>query len=290
LVQGGKNTGKLVATHPEVDGLLFTGSWQTGSRLAEQFAKFPQKILALEMGGNNPLVISSISDVTTAAYLTVLYAFLSSGQRCTCARRLIIVSNKQNDAFLEKLLYMTKSIVVGAYDDIPEPFMGPVVSSSAAEKLIDQQQELLNLGGKPLLAMSRLKRGPTYLTPGIIDMTNMQRPDEEIFGPLLQVIRVKNFKEAIAEANRTAYGLTAGLFSDSEKEYREFYAQVKAGVINWNMQLTGASSGAPFGGIGKSGNHRPSALYAADYCAYPVASLENPVLQVPNNITPGISL
>lgn len=290
LVQGGKETGKCIASHSEMDGLLFTGSWQTGSRIAEQFAKVPQKILALEMGGNNPLVVSNVSNINTAAFLAIQSAFLSSGQRCTCARRLIIL-NKYSNALLESLIGMTKSIVVGAYNDIPEPFMGPVISLSAAERLIEQQQELMRLGGRPLLAMSQLPRGPSYLTPGIIDMTDAaERPDEEIFGPLLQIIRVKNLNEAIEEANATAYGLTAGIFTDKEEEYREFYTRVKAGVINWNVQLTGASSAAPFGGIGRSGNHRPSAFYAADYCAYPVASLENPILQIPNMTIPGISL
>lgn len=291
LVQGGKEVGKLVAGHPGIDGLLFTGSWQTGSHLAEQFAKFPQKILALEMGGNNPLIISNISNITAAAYLTILSAFLSSGQRCTCARRLILPPGKNIDAFLNKLIKMARSIIVGAYDDIPEPFMGPVISQAAAEKLMEKQNNLLAVGGHSLLAMSPLPRGPAYLTPGIIDMTHaLQRTDEELFGPLLQIIHVKNFQEAIDEANRTAYGLIAGIFTDSEEEYKEFYTQIKAGVINWNVQLTGASSSAPFGGIGKSGNHRPSAFYAADYCAYPIASLENPVLQNPHNAIPGISL
>lgn len=290
LVQGGKETGKYISSHTEMDGLLFTGSWQTGSRIAEQLAKVPQKILALEMGGNNPLVVSNISNINAAAYFAIQSAFLSSGQRCTCARRLIIL-NKNSNEFLELLIGMTKSIVVGAYNDTPEPFMGPVISRSTAERLIKQQQELIRLGGRPLITMSQLPRGPAYLNPGIIDMTEaVERPDEEIFGPLIQIIRVKNLNEAIEEANATAYGLTAGIFTDKEDEYHEFYTRIKAGVINWNVQLTGASSAAPFGGIGKSGNHRPSAFYAADYCAYPVASLENPVLQIPNITTPGISL
>lgn len=289
LVQGGKEVGKLVAGHPDLDGLLFTGSCQTGRRLAEQFASSPQKILALEMGGNNPLIISKISDPATAAYLTVMSAFLSSGQRCTCARRLILLPGKKNDEYLNALITLTRSLLVGAYSDIPEPFMGPVISASAAERLMEKQEELLDLGGHPLVPMSRLTRGPSYLTPGIIDMTKvLYIPDEEIFGPLLQVIRVKNIKEAIAAANNTAYGLTAGIFTDTPEEYHRFYAQIKAGVVNWNVQLTGASSGAPFGGIGQSGNHRPSAFYAADYCAYPVASMENPHLQLPNIIAPGM--
>ncbi len=105
------------------------------------------------------------------------------------------------------------------------------------------------------------------------------RTDTEFFGPLLQLIRVKDLKMAVQEANNTQYGLVAGILSQRQEDYDFFLKHVKAGVINWNMPLTGANSGAPFGGIGQSGNHRPSAFYAADYCSYPVASLEAKQLQ-----------
>lgn len=291
MVQGGRETGKLVLENPLIDGLLFTGSWQTGRYLADHFSIHPQKILALEMGGNNPFVIGSISDVKTAAYITIQSAFISSGQRCTCARRLIVPTGKVGDAFIKELIRMTKSIVIGAYNDDPEPFMGPVISNIAADALLKKQEELLSLGGKPLILMSRLSRGPMFLSPGIVDVTSISnKPDEEIFGPLLQLIRVKDINEAISEANNTAYGLVAGLLSDKAEEYESFYKEVSAGVINWNAPLTGASSAAPFGGIGKSGNNRPSAFYAADYCAYPVASIESSILSMPKSTTPGVTI
>lgn len=291
LVQGAHETGKLLSAHPDIDGLLFTGSWITGQRFAEQFSIYPHKILALEMGGNNPLVIGTISDFKAAAYMTVQSAFLSSGQRCTCARRLIVPIGKKGDAFLKELLKMIKSIRVGAYNDKPEPFMGPVVSIAAADALVEKQQELFDLGARPLLTMSRLSRGASFLTPGLIDVTRIEnKPDGEIFGPLLQVVRVKNFRSAIEEANNTKYGLAAGILSDKKEEYLEFYRGVRAGIVNWNAQLTGASSAAPFGGVRKSGNNRPSAFYAADYCAYPVASIEAGALAMPKTFTPGLGI
>ena len=100
------------------------------------------------------------------------------------------------------------------------------------------------------------------------------RPDEEIFGPVLQVVRVKDFDAAIDEANNTRFGLAASLIGGTPELYDKFWANVRAGVINWNKPTNGAPSNAPFGGIGLSGNHRPSAFYAADYCAYPVTSSE----------------
>jgi len=291
LIQGGGKTGEFLSKHPLIDGLLFTGSWKTGKLLAENFAKTPQKVLALEMGGNNPLVIGSISDMKTAAYLTIQSAFLTSGQRCSCARRLIIPNDQQGDKFLKVLIEMMQKIKIGAYNEHPEPFMGPVISQHAADALLDKQSQLIAQGGFSLLPMNSLPQGPAFLSPGLIDVTKIsKREDEEIFGPLLQVIRVPNFESAIDEANDTRYGLTAGLFSNNEAEYHLFFNRVKAGVINWNMQMTGASSSAPFGGVKQSGNNRPSAFYAADYCAYPIASLEAKTLAMPKSIAPGMHL
>lgn len=291
MVQGGRETGQAVSMHPELDGLLFTGSWPTGKELAIHMAKTPYKILALEMGGNNPLVIGKLSNIDAAAYLTLQSAFLTSGQRCTCARRLIIPKGEMGDRLISVLSQMTKHIHIGSYTDRPEPFMGPLISSQAADKLLQAQEKLVTAGAIPLLPLARTAQGPAFVSPGLIDVTPIaDRPDEELFGPLLQIIRVAGFPEALAVANQTAYGLAAGLFSESEEEYRLFFKSIRAGIVNWNTPLTGASSASPFGGIGRSGNNRPSALYAADYCAYPVASLISEQLQMPAIKTPGIIL
>ena len=289
LVQGGKETGQYLAYHPHIDGLFFTGSYPTGKLLATHFAQNPGKILALEMGGNNPLIVSKIDDLETAAFLTIQSSFITSGQRCSCARRLIVMNNAQGSKFIDKLLEMVNQITVGKYSDVPEPYMGPVISEKTAMHLMTKQESLIELGGKPLVPMHHLKKGTGFLLPGIIDMTHAtSRPDVEIFGPLLQLIRVSSLEEAIQEANRTAYGLTAGLFSTSKEEYDQFYQGIRAGIVNWNTQLTGASSEAPFGGVGCSGNYHPSAYYAADYCAFPVASMESPNLQRPASPPPGL--
>lgn len=186
---------------------------------------------------------------------------------------------------------LTQTIRVGRYTDTPEPFMGPLINQQAADRVLRAQDSMLEHGAKFLVKAERLPQGPAFLSPGIIDVTTVtDRADEEIFGPLLQLIRVQDLSAAIQEANNTQFGLTAGLLSDDEEEYRHFYAAVHAGVINWNTPLTGASSAMPFGGIGLSGNYRPSAFYAADYCAYPVASLESPRVQIPTACLPGIVL
>lgn len=289
LVQGGKETGQALSQHPSLDGLFFTGSYQTGQHLSTYYGAHTGKILALEMGGNNPMVIGEISELQAAAYIILQSAYLSSGQRCTCARRLIIPDTPLSEQLLALLIEKIKTLKIGPYTQNPEPFMGPIITAKHAQEILDAQESLIAMGGKPLVPMRQLALGEAFVTPGLIDVTPIkERPDHEIFGPLLQVIRVSNFQEAITEANRTKYGLIAGLLSNNAEEYALFYQQVKAGLINWNAPLTGASSAAPFGGIKCSGNHRPSAYYASDYCSYPVASVETPELKMPSHLSPGI--
>ena len=158
--------------------------------------------------------------------------------------------------------------------ETPAPFMGPVIDDAAAAAILAAQDELIARGGKPLRLMTRVPGAGSFLTPGVIEMTSGHAPDEEIFGPMLQVLRVADFDSAIASANETRFGLSAGLIGGDTALWEQFRGAVRAGVVNWNRPTTGAASSAPFGGVGQSGNHRPSAYYAADYCAYPVASLE----------------
>ncbi len=291
LLQGGRDTGIALAANPGIDGLFFTGSSRTGNALHQQFAGRPDKILALEMGGNNPLLVDQVADVEAAVYTVIQSAFISAGQRCTCARRLLVPQGLWGDAFLERLVDVTRNIEVGAFDQQPAPFMGSVISLHAASALLAAQEQLLANGASVLLEMTQPQVSAALLTPGIIDVSEVSDPlDEELFGPLLQVLRYTDFDNAIALANDTQYGLAAGLLSDSEARYKQFWLESRAGIVNWNKQLTGAASSAPFGGVGASGNHRASAYYAADYCAYPVASLESSSLTLPATLTPGVRL
>lgn len=291
LVQGGRDTGAALARHRGIDGLFFTGSAAGGIALNRALADHPEKILALEMGGNNPLIVHGVSDLRAAAYVTVQSAFITAGQRCSCARRLIVCDGPETDAFIRQLIEMIGRLRVGLPDDDPEPFLGPVISAAAARALLDAQADLITHGARPLVEMKSSPRSPALLTPGLLDVTNVKhRQDTEFFGPLLQLIRVPDFDAALAEANATRYGLAAGLISDSRDLYDRFSARIRAGVVNWNRPLTGASSHLPFGGIGLSGNHRPSAYFAADYCSYPVASLESEHPTIPAQGVPGISL
>jgi succinylglutamic semialdehyde dehydrogenase len=241
------------------------------------------------MGGNNPLIVHNVSDAIAAAYCTIQSAFITAGQRCTCARRLIVPIG--NEEFQNKLIALTRKIIVSPYTNNPEPFMGPVISEIAAKKLLATQADLVQRGGKSLIEMRSINNQPALLSPGLIDVTSIpNRADEEIFGPLLQLIQVADFDAALLEANHTAYGLSAGLLSDSRELYDKFFRSIRAGVVNWNRPTTGASGSLPFGGVGLSGNHRPSGYYAADYCSYPIASMETPRLELPAKLPPGITL
>ena len=292
LIQGEVETGKALASHPQIDGLFFTGSSRTGKILHEQFAGHPGKILALEMGGNNPLIVTEVTDTKAAVHDIIQSAFVTSGQRCTCARRLFIPATAAGDALVDALVNATRKISVGHYDAEPQPFMGAMISAAAAKGMVAAQQQLLDAGATALEPLKHLDEQTGLVTPGIVDVTTIAdtMEDEEHFGPLLKIIRYTDFDTAIAQANNTRFGLSAGLLSDSEADYQHFFTHIRAGIVNWNRPITGASSAAPFGGIGESGNHRASAYYAADYCAYPVASVELDKVTLPGTLSPGLEL
>ncbi len=288
LVQGKGDVGKALCAAEAIDGVLFTGSAKTGFALHEQFAGKPEKMLALEMGGNNPLVVSAhFGELDACVYQIIQSAFITSGQRCTCARRLFLPQGEKGDAVLARLIQTTQKLAIGDPLSSASPFLGTLISSQAAEHVLHAEEAMIAQGGVSLLQAKHLKAA--QLSPGIVDMTKIQlRMDEEIFGPLLQVMRYQHLDDAIDMANSTRFGLSAGLISTEDAEWDTFIVRIRAGIVNRNLPLTGASGEAPFGGLGASGNFRPSAFYAADYCAYPVASMEHHAPVLPSTLSPGI--
>ncbi|MGE0182019.1 MAG: succinylglutamate-semialdehyde dehydrogenase [Parvularculaceae bacterium] len=275
LVHGGRETGEAALGIGGIDGVLFTGGYRTGLAIHKQFADRLDVITALELGGNNPLIWWDTDDIEAAAFTVIQSAFLTSGQRCTCARRLIVPEGATGDAFIDALAKLRDRLIVDQPFADPQPFMGPVISPKAAEALERAFDFRADQGGEVIRALSVQDEGSAFVSPGIIDLTRAEAiPDEEHFGPMLAVYRVPTFEAAVARANATSFGLSAGLLSDDAKKWEKFLALSRAGIVNWNRQTTGAASSAPFGGVGHSGNHRPAAYYAADYCAYPVASME----------------
>jgi len=289
LVQGERDTGIQLAQHPELDGLFFTGSSATGIALHKQFAGRPGFMLALEMGGNNPLLVAETRELDAAVHHAIQSAFLSAGQRCTCARRMLVPVGEFGDRFIARFKEVASRLTIGDYDAEEQPFMGAMVSLKAAQGMLAAQAKLIALGAEPILEMRQLEADKAFVTPAILDVTALENlPDDEYFGPLTQIIRYRDFDLALEIANDTEYGLSAALLADDAKLWERFNQDIRAGVVNWNKPTNGASSAAPFGGVGNSGNHRPGAYYAADYCAYPMASVEAPALAMPAQLSPGM--
>ncbi|HUD30298.1 MAG TPA: succinylglutamate-semialdehyde dehydrogenase [Novosphingobium sp.] len=274
VIQGARQTGEaLLAGH--IDGLLFTGSAGAGAHFRRTFADRPDVILALELGGNNPLVAWDAEDVEEAAAVVVQSAFITTGQRCSCARRLIVPDTAFGTAIVDAVAALADRIVIGAWDETPEPWIGPLISDAAADAARSGFDGLVDRGAKVIRPFTGVEgRSAAFVTPAMLDVTGTFVPDEEIFAPILQVSRVPDFDAAIKAANNTRFGLSAGLVSADDALWRRFLVEGRAGVVNRNRPTTGAAGSMPFGGLGESGNHRPSAYYAADYCAYPVASFE----------------
>ena len=283
IVQGGRETGAALVAG-DIDGLLFTGSAQAGRVFRHAFADRPHVILALELGGNNPLIAwpdaRGDDDAEAVASLVSHSAFITTGQRCSCARRLILPTGPAGDRLLDAVVTQAQALPVRAWDDAQDGFMGPLISAQAAAKARQAVDALVAMGARLLLpAAAPRGHGSAFMGAAVLDVTGVDAPDGEIFAPVLQVIRVGDMDAAIAAANHTAFGLSAGLIAQDPALWERFASEIRAGVVNWNRPTTGAASAMPFGGLGESGNHRPSAAYAADYCAFPAASFESPRIE-----------
>ncbi len=279
MLQGGKRVGETLVESSKIKGVFFTGSDTVGRAIQKASLQTPGRMVALEMGGNNPLVVESFHNVEDAINLTILSAYITSGQRCSAARRLIIVESEENLRFLELLQKKVSSLSYGPpHPGENQPFLGPLVSEQAKKSIIERIHTLKERGASILVGPdSRHSSMPSscYINPLLVDCTGVSLEDKEDFGPLLKVIRVNSLQEAIFEANKTSFGLSASLLSISEKNFDLFFDEIQAGIINWNSPTTGASSRAPFGGIGLSGNYRPAGYSMIESCCYPVTTMKD---------------
>ncbi|RJG57191.1 succinylglutamate-semialdehyde dehydrogenase [Sphingobium terrigena] len=272
VVQGGRATGEALVAG-DIDGLLFTGSAGAGAALRRALVDRPHVIMALELGGNNPLIAWDNPD--EAASIIINSAFITTGQRCSCARRLIVPTGAMGDQIVAAVDALAARLPIAAWNEPGDAFMGPLVSDQAAATAHRAVSDLIARGAQVIRPFAGVEgRSAAFVTPGLIDMTGVDGPDAEIFAPLLSVIRVPDFDAAMQVANATAFGLSAGLISQDAALWDRMVEESRAGVVNRNRPTTGAAGNMPFGGLGASGNHRPSAYYAADYCAYPIASFE----------------
>ncbi len=279
-ILGGPAVATRAIDSDQTAAVLLTGSRSAGRAIHRQLAGRPDVLLALELGGNNPIVINAdVADETVAAIVSGS-AFLTAGQRCTCARRAIFVESTETAAQIDCLIEKTRNLRVGMPGDSPPPHIGPMISDHAAESLKTTYENLLRLGCRPLIPMTADARSANLVRPTIVDASELnaealtQLGQLEWFGPLLVMQTVPGFETALESAANTPYGLAAALLGGDQQMFDRFVAKVGAGVVNWNGTTTGAAGTLPFGGLGDSGNHRPAGFFAIDFCNDPVAILE----------------
>jgi succinylglutamic semialdehyde dehydrogenase len=291
LVQGGADVAKALVSHDDVDGVLLTGSWPVGRAIMEANLDRPGRMLALEMGGNNAAVVMPDAHLRQAVIECVRSAFVGSGQRCTCTRR-IIVHRGIADRFVPALCKAASSLILGDPRATHPVFMGPLISKGACEAVLAAQARFAASGGQVLVMASRVGVGfgegqgfvggaENLVSPGVMMVEGFfagegepaSGADVEVFGPLVRVCIVDSLDEAIAQVNATRFGLAASIFTTDEGAQQRFLHEVRAGCININTGTAGASSKLPFGGLGLSGNHRPAGAFSLDYCGYPVGTM-----------------
>ncbi|TWT52827.1 N-succinylglutamate 5-semialdehyde dehydrogenase [Rubripirellula amarantea] len=280
MLVGDRDVAKLAIDAEQTSAVFLTGSRNAGIAIHRQLAGRPEVLLALELGGNNPLVVDTNVPDEDVADLVSFSAFASAGQRCTCARRAIFIQGSSTDSQINALVEKSKNIRAGYPSDVPMAQIGRLISVDAADRMEATYHALIELGCQPIIPCQRDPQKPMLIRPMIVDAQGVSAEGlasigaMEWFGPLLVVHRVANFDDAIGLANQTSYGLAASLLSDSAENFERFRQSSNAGVVNWNSPTSGAAGVLPFGGRGESGNHRPAGFHAIDFCSDPVASLE----------------
>jgi succinylglutamic semialdehyde dehydrogenase len=292
VLQGKAEVGKRLVNHEGVDGVLFTGSYEVGLKIKQDTLTQHWKLLALEMGGKNALVVWEDADLKKAVYESLVGAFMSAGQRCSGTSR-IIVHRKLRDAFVEQFYANAKKLSIGHWRD--SVFMGPLISAGSVENYIRFQEIAKREGAESLMrgkALSLETEGH-YVTPSInlVDKFDPKSvyQKSEIFGPNVAIFTVDTFEEALAINNSSGFGLVMSLFTQSRALYEKALIEAQVGVLNLNRTTNGASSRLPFGGMNKSGNDRPSAHYAVQYCTVPVSSLEDHTPFTSTGMPPGLN-
>lgn len=247
LIMGDGVAGKALVEHPQVDAISFTGSVQTGKLIA-QFCAGTSKKYQLEMGGKNPLIILDDADLNNAVECAVNGAFFSTGQRCTANSR-TIVSEKIYPAFLDALLKRTRALKVGAAM-ASDSQIGPVVDANQLAKNLSYIKIAQEEGGTLLCGGERLDGNGYFFSPAVIENSDpfARINQEEVFGPVTSIMKVTDFDHAMQVANSTAFGLSAGICTQSLKYATRFRNEIQAGMVMVNAPTAGVDYHVPFGG------------------------------------------
>jgi succinylglutamic semialdehyde dehydrogenase len=289
VLQGGAETGRALAVDPGVDAVLFTGSWATGRALSEATLDQPGKLLALEMGGKNAIVILDDADLELAVAETALSICATTGQRCSCASRVFVHTSLEAE-FTDRLSAVLHGVKIGSPLD-EGVFMGPLASSHAWHRVQEFRSLEAEGAGERILCIDPGLPVP-YIGPGLVRYpTSEQRSlhqREEIFAPEAALHPIHDLNEAIGAVNDSDYGLVASVFTRNRARYEYAVGRIQTGLLNWNKGTIGASGRLPFGGLGKSGNDRPAGIAATLYCTAPQAHLESEAGFDPASLPPGM--
>ncbi|MAE94186.1 MAG: N-succinylglutamate 5-semialdehyde dehydrogenase [Deltaproteobacteria bacterium] len=288
LVQGAAETGEALVGHREVDGVLFTGSYAVGRALREATLDQPGKLLALEMGGKNAMIVLEDADLELAAAEAALSMCATTGQRCSCLSR-IFVHETIEAPFQERLIGLLEGLTIGP--PLEEGvFMGPLASRRAFDRFQRMRSEAEAAGGERVFR-GEITRIAPYVAPGLVRFASLKQEHpyqrEEMFGPEAALYPVSDLDEAIAAVNDSDYGLAASVMSADRARYEHCVGRVHTGILNWNKGTIGASGRLPFGGSGKSGNDRPAGILATVYCTTPQSHLEHEGGLDPEALPPG---
>jgi succinylglutamic semialdehyde dehydrogenase len=289
IVHGGSGTGAALAGHDDIDAVLFTGSYAAGRALQAATLDQPGKLLALEMGGHNAVVVLEDADLDLAAAETALSIAVTTGQRCTCAGRLFVARGVL-DTFQAKLVRVLRGLRIGP-PLAADVFMGPLVSRAAHERVVAARALADEAGGERVLQVEP-PLPPPYVGPGLVRFASAAQTHpyqrEEVFGPEAALYPVDDLDAAIAAVNDSDYGLAAAVFTRDRAKYEHCIGRVRTGNLNWNKGTVGASGKLPFGGSGRSGNDRPAGITASVYCTYPQAHIESEAGFDPASLPPGM--
>lgn len=256
VVGSGSEVGDELMSHPAVKAVTFTGSNEIGSALYAQGAKRLMKVQC-EMGGKNPLIVMEDADMGLAVESTLQGAFGSTGQRCTATSRAIVVESIA-DEFVRRLAERTATLKVGNGAE-PGVSMGPSVDQGQFKTVLDYLEIGKQEGAKVVCGGERLTGGiydkGLFAAPTIFDHVkpSMRIAQEEIFGPVLSVIRVKNFEEAIEVSNNVIFGLSSAIYTNDAARIFEYIDKIETGIVHVNSPTTGGEAQVPFGGMKGTG-------------------------------------
>ena len=289
IVHGARETGEALARHADVDGVLFTGSYGAGQSIERAAIEQPGKLVALEMGGRNAIVVMQDADIELAVAETALSICATTGQRCSCASRLFVHENVLLE-FAERLISVLRGVAIG--NPLEEgTFMGPLISHAAREKVDHFRRLAADAGGERLLCVEPELPSP-FVGPGLVRFDRCEQTHpvqrDEIFGPEAALYPIGDLEQGIAGVNDSDYGLVASVFTRDRTSYQHCIGRIETGLLNWNKGTIGASGKLPFGGLKKSGNHRPAGVAASLYCTSAQAHLENEGAFDPATLPPGM--